>query len=379
MSPSNKPIFVATHPRACSTAFERVFMTRRDILTTVHEPLGDAFYYGPERLSDRYEHDEKAREESGFGQSTFKTIFDRIDSEGSEGKRIFIKDIAHYIFPPDAKPASIAPSLLQPKKGVGTAEDIDGVNGVDGSSIATSAPANPNATSIAKQTGKTVPPYPYATVIEPRNPTVVPEALLKQFHFTFLIRHPRRSIPSYYRCTVPPLDEITGFYNFMPSEAGYDELRRLFDYLRTTGQIGPKIAGQSNANSDSVAESTSKSEVEICVVDADDLLDNPAGIIEAYCKSVGIKYDPGMLKWDSDDDQKAAKEAFEKWKGFHEDALDSKELKPRLHKKKVQSNKDEDAEWAEKFGPEGAKIIRQTVDANVADYEYLKQFAIKAA
>ena len=59
-------------------------MTRRDILTCVHEPFGDAFYFGPERLSPRYENDDKAREESGFSSSTFKTIFERIEKEGKE-------------------------------------------------------------------------------------------------------------------------------------------------------------------------------------------------------------------------------------------------------------------------------------------------------
>jgi len=59
-------------------------MTRRDILTCVHEPFGDAFYFGPERLSTRYENDEKARVESGFADSTFKTIFERIENEGKE-------------------------------------------------------------------------------------------------------------------------------------------------------------------------------------------------------------------------------------------------------------------------------------------------------
>lgn len=106
---SNKPIFVATHPRACSTAFERVnntiaivsvpltnfdvlpqvFMTRTDILSCVHEPFGDAFYFGPERLSDRYEDDEEARKESGFQDSTFKTIFERIEREGKEVGSLF--------------------------------------------------------------------------------------------------------------------------------------------------------------------------------------------------------------------------------------------------------------------------------------------------
>jgi hypothetical protein len=64
-------------------------MTRRDILTCVHEPFGDAFYFGPERLSPRYEDDEKAREESGFANSTFKTIFERIEKEGEEVRLSF--------------------------------------------------------------------------------------------------------------------------------------------------------------------------------------------------------------------------------------------------------------------------------------------------
>lgn len=59
-------------------------MTRRESLTCIHEPFGDAFYFGPERLSERYEHDEKAREESGFAQSTYKTIFERLEREATE-------------------------------------------------------------------------------------------------------------------------------------------------------------------------------------------------------------------------------------------------------------------------------------------------------
>ena len=215
--------------------------------------------------------------------------------------------------PPNGKPASIAPSLARIKRGVGT----ESTNGLGNEA---------NGTHNATTAGNTNPPYPYDTQSEPNNPTVVPRELLEKFHFTFLIRHPRSSIPSYYRCTIPPLDEITGFYNFMPSEAGYDELRRVFDYLRSIGQVGPKIAGQ-NSN----IETLPAGSVEICVIDADDLLDNPYGIIEAYCKTVGLDYSPDMLSWDSEEDHQRARDAFEKWKGFHEDAINSTSLKPRQH------------------------------------------------
>lgn len=212
--------------------------------------------------------------------------------------------------PPEGKPASIAPSLGgKVKKGVGT-------NGVTHKNGITNGVTNgfTNGTSAA--------PYPYNTEAEPGNPTVVPKELLKKFHFTFLIRHPRSSIPSYYRCCVPPLDAVTGFYNFMPNEAGYDELRRVFDYLRSENIVGPARAGENGG-------SMKDGQVSITVVDADDLLDNPHGIIEAYCKEVGLNYSPSMLNWDNEDDHKHAKDAFEKWNGFHNDAIGSGSLKPR--------------------------------------------------
>lgn len=218
--------------------------------------------------------------------------------------------MAQYWIPPSGKPATIAPSLINYRRGVGT-----------------------NTTELSPVTTRSAaskPPYPYDTPGEPGNPTVIPKDLLATYHFTFLIRHPKYSIPSYYWCTIPPLDAMTGFYNFRADEAGYDELRRLFDFLRAEGQIGPKFAGAKGMDSnDQVNGHTG--DVEICVIDADDLLDNPSGMVEAFCKTTGIEWDPGMLQWDSDQDQAVAKAAFEKWKGFHEDALDSDRLRPRTH------------------------------------------------
>jgi hypothetical protein len=223
--------------------------------------------------------------------------------------------MAQYWIPPNAKPSTVAPSLANYRRGVGT---------------------DTTQLSPAQTIDRDGPPYPYPTQGEPNNPTVIPADLLATYHFTFLIRHPRNSIPSYYRCTIPPLDKLTGFYNFRPDEAGYEELRRLFDYLRSEGQIGPKFAGRSeeangSANGSANETNIKSAGVEICVIDADDLLDNPSGMIEAFCKTTGIKWEPEMLIWNTEKDQEIAKEAFEKWKGFHEDALDSTELRARTH------------------------------------------------
>ena len=241
--------------------------------------------------------------------------------------------MAYYLAPPDGAPPSIAPSLARKERGVGTGTEPHFKNVHHGIINGVS-------------NGIQVTPYPYATKPEPENPTIIPTSILEKFHFAFLIRHPRSSIPSYYRCTVPPLDKMTGFYEFMPNEAGYKELRRLFDYLRSGGQIGPGIAsgitaaagmdgypmtnGHATTNGSTMTNRHS-AKVDICVVDADDLLDNPNGVIEAFCKSVGIEYSDRMLNWESEEDQKYARERFAKWTGFHEDALNSRDLKPRTH------------------------------------------------
>ncbi|KAK5945806.1 hypothetical protein PMZ80_003014 [Knufia obscura] len=359
-------------------------MTRKD-LACVHEPFGDAFYYGyiekfgiaifsnrdrPERMSVRYEDDEETRRASGFGDSTYATIFDRIEREGSEGKRVFIKDIIHYLLPPDAKPPQIAPSLMLKRRGIGT--KTNGIVNGNGHS-------RENSTNSLKEPR----PFPYGTRSEPGNPTVIPGEMLKQFHFTFLIRDPHYSIPSYYRCTIPPLDEVTGFFRFYPSEAGYDEVRRVFDYLVTTGTVGPYFAGLSQngavkaVNSMNGATDGPSAIPDICVIDADDLLDNPKEMIEAYCQAVGMDYNPDMLHWEDDDNQRRAKEAFEKWRGFHEDAIDSTELRARTHKKAKKTEDEFDREWTQKYGLKGANIIRQSVDENMDTYRYLKQFALQ--
>jgi hypothetical protein len=59
-------------------------MTRRDTLDCVHEPFGDAFYFGPERLSERFENDEEYRAKSGFANTTYKDVLEPLLKEADE-------------------------------------------------------------------------------------------------------------------------------------------------------------------------------------------------------------------------------------------------------------------------------------------------------
>lgn len=274
-----------------------------------------------------------------------------------QGKRLFIKDIIHYLLPPMRQPVSIAPSLLRVKRGVGTEEDAstNGVNGhhVNGHTNGANGHTNgvngytngvnghsTNGTTNGTTTKDNPPLYPFDTLPEPGNPTVMPKSIMSGFHFAFLIRDPHYSVPSYYRCTIPPLDDVTGFHNYDPSEAGYDEVRRVFEYLRRARLVGPHLATRPDEIVDEVngelkpvsigkgikpksSSASYESGIDICVVDADEMLRNPGATMREFCRSTGIEFDPGMLNWDNQDDYRYACEAFEKWRGFHNDVIES--------------------------------------------------------
>lgn len=68
---------------------------------------------------------------------------------------------------------------------------------------------------------------------------------------------------------------------------------------------------------------------EIVVVEAEDLLERPAEVLRQYCGRVGVEFREGMLKWGEAGEKE---KGFEKWKGFHEDAIRSTGLegKPKV-------------------------------------------------
>lgn len=256
-----------------------------------------------------------------------------------QGKRVVIKDIIHYLLPPGRKPASIAPSLDEVKRGVGTSTNGH-TNGVNGRTNGNTNGVNGHAVNGTPNGTHAKGDLPYDTEPEPGNPTVMPKQIMERFHFVFLIRDPHHSVPSYYRCTIPPLDEVTGFYNYDPLEAGYDEVRRTFEFLRRAQLIGPHIATRRDEVVDEVdgelrptkvgSKNTAyESGIDICVVDADEMLEKPGPVMKAFCDSVGIEYGPDMLSWDTKEDYEHAAHVFEKWRGFHNDVIESDGLLPK--------------------------------------------------
>lgn len=59
-------------------------MARRDVLECAHEPFGDAFYFGPEFMSDRFKDDAATRQSSEYRDSTFKSVLDKLEDAEKE-------------------------------------------------------------------------------------------------------------------------------------------------------------------------------------------------------------------------------------------------------------------------------------------------------
>ena len=94
---------------------------------------------------------------------------------------------------------------------------------------------------------------------------------LDKFTHTFLIRRPEKSVYSLYKKS----NELSNSYgDFDPKEAGFQQLYDLYDYVKNKMGYSP------------------------VVVDADDLLADPDGMMKAYCTATGIQYEENMTTWE---------------------------------------------------------------------------------
>ena len=115
---------------------------------------------------------------------------------------------------------------------------------------------------------------------------------LAHFNHSFLIRDPAKVATSMFK----------NWPDFVLKEIAFIEQRKLFDRLcDTLGEAPP-------------------------VIDSDDLLENPQGIVNAYCDSVGIPYIEEALSWKPGDRDEVSWYDGGSW---HANLRDSDGLKPQ--------------------------------------------------
>ena len=125
--------------------------------------------------------------------------------------------------------------------------------------------------------------------LHPENPTVLPIDFLKRCTHTFIIRTPEKSVPSFYRMYVKTN------MDFILEDIGYSKMQVLFNFLTELTGFRPAL------------------------VDANDLIAEPAAIMRMYCESgIDDLFEPTMLEWKAE-----RVPAFDKWAGWHDDAQQS--------------------------------------------------------
>lgn len=121
--------------------------------------------------------------------------------------------------------------------------------------------------------------------------TLWTDAFLARFRHSFLIRDPAKTLTSMHR----------HWSRFVLKETGFVEQRILFDRLCDRDGTPPPV------------------------LDSDDLLQDPHGMVAAWCGAVGIPFLPGALRW-----APGARDAVSWWDGgsFHDSLRTSDGLKP---------------------------------------------------
>jgi hypothetical protein len=112
---------------------------------------------------------------------------------------------------------------------------------------------------------------------------------------SFMIRHPAKAISSlYFKSCID--NEKTGYTHFDPTEAGYTAMAELMEHLEAIPECPP-----------------------IVIIDADDLLEDPEGIMRAYCHGLGLPFDTSILTWQPG----PVPELASPWSGWTDDVQNS--------------------------------------------------------
>lgn len=77
--------------------FERAFLMRPDDFVVLHEPMGEAWYYGPQRSSPRFKPEDTPEQTEQYKRQTYaqawQDVLNPAEAAAGSGKRCFSKDM----------------------------------------------------------------------------------------------------------------------------------------------------------------------------------------------------------------------------------------------------------------------------------------------
>jgi hypothetical protein len=118
----------------------------------------------------------------------------------------------------------------------------------------------------------------------------------------------------------------THWHGFQAVNAGYAELRRLFDFLVSEDIVGPGIAVENKY--EAIMNESLDRTTTICIINSDTLLHDPERIMSIYCNEIGYDFRPEILQWDNEKSRNKALGHYLVDQGFHNQVLSSTGLGP---------------------------------------------------
>ncbi|KAF2258018.1 hypothetical protein CC78DRAFT_538111 [Lojkania enalia] len=189
------------------------------------------------------------------------------------------------------------------------------------------------------------------------NQTVLPDALLKEFRPTFIIRHPALAFPSLVRASRDGL----GLPDGQNWELNYHWSRRLCQWYASN--LSPQ------------QKKTRAEGVEFPIILDSDDIEHPA-LIEKYAQAVGL--DNSLLRWKWN---AATPEEVEKNPAIVRRMKDTLIKSQGIVKGKSSKGLDmqeEKGKWMEEFGQDVGGKLCALVDKAMEDYEWLRERKMKA-
>ncbi|XP_022104348.1 uncharacterized protein LOC110986636 [Acanthaster planci] len=178
------------------------------------------------------------------------------------------------------------------------------------------------------------------------------DELPQGFKYSFLIRHPakvhlswKQHLENFFPSLTNDIQSLPEY--IFPAGRGFKELYELAMYVE-------KHLGQDPV-----------------IIDSDDLLADPEGILSAYCREMGIPYSRELLSWDSSDS------VTKTW--ITPKILMNANKVVRFFNKAFRSSGFEQPSNAEPMNESLPEDVRQCVEASLSYYEKLREKRIKPA
>ncbi|KAF2661987.1 hypothetical protein K491DRAFT_583352, partial [Lophiostoma macrostomum CBS 122681] len=204
------------------------------------------------------------------------------------------------------------------------------------------------------------------------NETCLPDAVLKSWRPTFLIRHPALVLPSLLRADLafttdlfnPDSRSNTKGYRKAWTEAKAWEVsfhwqRQLFDWYRTNLTQAEKVSGADDVSFP-------------IVLDADDIQAPSApALLEKYARAVGLDPDVIAFQWDATSGQK-----LDEMNVYEKRLLDTVSASTGIVPGKTAKGlvlEDEKVKWEKEFGEELGGMLSAWVQEALPDYEHTRQ------